>query len=67
MATADFRDLKNLTPQEFEGLADYVGPFVIDQRELRSVLDTASQAAKETEVYKNLQGIYLRREILGIV
>ncbi|NDV17816.1 hypothetical protein GO013_00085 [Pseudodesulfovibrio sp. JC047] len=64
MVSANLLDFKNQSPAEFETLADQVGAFVLDQNELRELLDTAGRAAKETETYKNLQGLFLRREIM---
>jgi hypothetical protein len=65
MVSSSLLNFKNQSPAEFETLADQVGAFVLDQEELRELLDTAGQAAQETDVYKNLLGIYLRREIMG--
>jgi len=65
MVSSSLLDFKNQSPAEFEALADQVGPFVLNHDELRDLLNTAGKAAKETEVYRNLNSIYLRREILG--
>lgn len=65
MVSASLKDFENLNPAEFEELADQVGAFVLDHSELCDLLNTAGSIAKETEVYKNLQGIFLRREIMG--
>lgn len=66
MVSSSLLDFKNQSPAEFEALADQVGVFVLNQNELRELLDTAGQEAQETDLYKNLLGIYLRREIMGI-
>ncbi|KAB1443563.1 hypothetical protein [Pseudodesulfovibrio senegalensis] len=65
MQSYSLKDFKNVNAAEFELLADQVGTFVLDQSELCDLLDTAGQEAQETDVYKNLLGIFLRREILG--
>jgi hypothetical protein len=65
MVSSSLLDFKNQSPAEFEMLADQVGAFVLDQNELRELLDTAGQEAQETDVYKKFLDIYLRREIMG--
>ena len=65
MVSTSLKDFENLSSAEFEELADQVGALVLDHSELCDLLNTAGATAKETEVYKNLYGIFLRREVMG--
>jgi len=64
MESTSLIDFENLGSVEFEELADQVGAFVLDHDELCDLLNTAGATARETDVYKNLYGIFIRREIV---